>query len=172
MYIDLIVTNSAGQEIQNSYYISLDCPDDMWFFDDPPTGCPDSDSVETYAAAENFENGWMLWLEETDTIYTFFEPQRTFSVFYSGFGDPNDPAAENNDFNPPDGLFVPKRGFGLVWHDYSYVREMLGWALAPEFGFDTVYQSDTDPYSSHIYVLDPDGRLVVLNTYYLTWAYR
>ena len=37
---------------------------------------------------------------------------------------------------PPDGLYVPKRGFGLAWRNYSYTRELLGWALAPEFGFE------------------------------------
>jgi hypothetical protein len=169
---NLYVYNTAGQEAHASVYVPLDCPDDLWFFDNPPDGCPREDAVETFAAAQYFEGGWMLWLEETDTIYAFYEPQRTYGVFYPGFGDPDDPAADNSDYDPPDGLYVPVRGFGLAWRNYSYTRELLGWALAPEFGFDTVYQSDTDPYNNHLYILDPDGRLVVLDTYYLTWTYR
>jgi hypothetical protein len=172
IYLDLYVYNTAGQEAIATVYIPLDCPDDLWFFDNPPDGCPREDPVETFAAAQYFEGGWMLWLEETDTIYAFYEPQRTYGVFFSGFGDPDDPAAENNDYNPPDGYYVPKSGFGLVWRNYDYTRELLGWALAPEFGFDTTYQSDTDPYSNHLYVVDPDGRIVVLDMYYLTWSYR
>ncbi|MFZ0544958.1 MAG: hypothetical protein WAM60_05950 [Candidatus Promineifilaceae bacterium] len=169
---DLTVSNTAGQEALASVYLAVECPDDYWFFDNPPSGCPSMDPVETNAAAQYFENGWMLWEEETDTIYAFHDPQRTFAVFYSGFADPNDPAANNSDYDPPDGLYVPKRGFGLVWHYYSYWREILGWALQPEFGYNTTYQVDTDSYSSRQYVLDPDGRIVVLNLYSQTWSYR
>lgn len=170
--LDLHVSNAAGQESLSSIYITLNCSEDYWFFEDPPESCPIADAVDSYAAAQYFENGWMLWLEETDTIYAFFEPQRTYAVFYSGFGDPDDPAANNDDFEPPDGYFVPKRGFGLVWGMYSYVREFLGWALDVEFGFDTTYQIGADPYNGRLYLLDPDGRLVILNTYSQTWSYR
>lgn len=172
IYIDLHVYDAAQQEALASTYIQVDCPDDFWFFDDPPDGCPSENAVETFAAAQYFEGGWMLWLEETDTIYAFFEPYRWYKVFYSHFGDPEDPAAENSDYNPPSGLYVPKRGFGLAWRNDSDARERLGWALAPEFGFDTVYQSDIDPYNNRLFVVDPDGRLVVLDMYLSTWMYR
>jgi hypothetical protein len=172
MFLELAVSNATGQQTTTSIYIELDCPDEWWFFDNPPDNCPARDAADSLAAAQYFEGGWMLWVEESNTIYAFYEPQRSYSPFYDGFADPDDPAADNDDYNPPDGFFVPKRGFGLVWHDYSYVRDMLGWALAPEFGFETTYQADTDPYNQHIYVVDPDGRIVVLNTYSLTWGYR
>lgn len=170
--LELTVSNAAGLEVLASVYLPLDCPDDFWFFEDPPDSCPSTDAVNSFAAAQYFEGGWMLWLEETDTIYTLYEPQRTYNVFYSGFGDPDDPAAENSDYEPPDGLYVPKRGFGLAWGKYSYVRDLLGWALAPEFGFDTTYQVDSDPFNGRLYVLDPDGRVVVLDTYFFSWSYR
>jgi hypothetical protein len=170
--LDLHVSNSAGQESLSSIYIMLNCSDEYWFFDDPPENCPIDDAVDSYAAVQYFEKGWMLWIEETDTIYVFFEPQRTYSVFYSGFGDPEDPAAENDDYDPPEGYVVPKRGFGLVWGMYSYIRESLGWALEPEFGYDTTYQLSADPINGRLYALDPDGRLVILNTYLQTWSYR
>lgn len=174
--LDLTVTNSAGQEALASISVAMTCPADYWFFDNPPSDCPSTDPVNTYAAAQHFEHGWMLWLEETDNIYVFYEPEKTVSIFYSGFGDPDDPAAENSGYDPPDGYYVPKRGFGLVWGTFSYVRSALGWALEPEFGFDTVYQVDYQSprpgFNDRIYVREPDGRLVVFDTYYLTWSYR
>jgi hypothetical protein len=43
-------------------------------------------------------------------------------------------------------LYAPEGTFGLIWrgdigHSPDY-REMLGWALAPEFPFETIWQCD------------------------------
>ncbi len=170
--LELEVTNAAGETVETSLYVPLDCPDEMWFFDDPPESCPSAEAVDSNAAVQHFEGGWMLWIGETDTIYTFYEPERTYSVFYSGFGDPDDPAADNSDYDPPDGFYVPKRGFGLVWRNYAYVRESMGWALAPESGFETTYQSSADPNFHRLFFLDENGRLVGVDTWFSTWGYQ
>jgi hypothetical protein len=170
--LELEVKNEAGDVTISTIYLPLDCPDDLWFFDNPPPSCPSDDAVDSYAAVQQFENGWMLWIEETDTIYTFVEPSRSYSVFYSGFGDPDDPDANNSDYDPPDGLHVPVRGFGLVWRNYSYIRMALGWALAPEKGFDTTYQENADPTYRRLYLLNEDGRLVKLDQFFMTWNYQ
>jgi len=45
---------------------------------------------------------------------------------------------------PPAGLYAPVSGFGLIWRgDVSQspgYREVLGWALGPEFGYDTIFE--------------------------------
>jgi len=41
---------------------------------------------------------------------------------------------------PPAGLFQPVRGFGKIWRENPSVRDRLGWATAPEQGFDTQLQ--------------------------------
>jgi hypothetical protein len=45
-------------------------------------------------------------------------------------------------FDPPagSGFYQPKRGFGRVWREQPGVRERLGWATDPEFGFDMSVQ--------------------------------
>jgi hypothetical protein len=170
--LELEVMNERGELALASIYMPLDCPDELWFFDSPPASCPLEGPVDSFAAVQHFEGGWMLWIEETDAIYAFYEPSRTYGVFYNGFEEPDDPTADNGDYDPPDGFYVPKRGFGLVWRNNSYIRETLGWALEPEAGFDTTYQSNADPQYRRLYLLDEDGRLVIIDNYFSTWNYR
>ncbi len=51
---------------------------------------------------------------------------------------------------PPAGLYVPVSGFGLIWRgDVSQsagYREVLGWALAPEFGYGIFFELIRDRY--------------------------
>ncbi len=102
--------------------------------------CPNP--AETgWAAQQPFEHGFMLWLQPSQTIYVFFNDYggQTYRMYPDNFkeGDPEfDPSLE-----PPVGLHQPIRGFGLVWRTYPDVRENLGWATAPESGFNTWRQS-------------------------------
>jgi hypothetical protein len=72
----------------------------------------------------------------------------------------------------PAGLYVPVSGFGLIWRgDVSQsagYREVLGWALAPEFGYDTMYQCDDARPSggynwNFCYLRGPGGEVSVLH---------
>jgi hypothetical protein len=40
----------------------------------------------------------------------------------------------------PDGLIQPTRGFGKLWRDNQDVRDDLGWATTPEFGYVSRYE--------------------------------
>jgi hypothetical protein len=161
---------SGPEEAVRSVPITVSCPDDWWFFENPPDNCPGWDAVESFAAAQQFEGGWMLWIESSDTIYVFFnEPRQTYSVFYDLL-EPEDSEPPADDYQPPDDKFVPIRGFGLVWRENVWVREQLGWALAPEFGFDTTYQWESAPNYHFFYVLDPDGNIIIMDTIQQTWG--
>jgi hypothetical protein len=115
----------------------------------------------------------MIWLQEDDTIYAFYEePDQTFAT-YSEYTLPDaDTPAPNDDYEPPEGMFVPVSGFGILWREYSWVREKLGWALAPEEGFTATIQREIQQDASYIYLLDPDGQVIVLNWAKATWAER
>jgi hypothetical protein len=154
-------------------FITLFCPEDAWFFSGPPTTCPAGAPIETNAAFQPFEHGWMLWLQEDDTIYTFYEePDPTFASYpeYTLPGD--DAPVPSDEYDPPEGLFVPISGFGRLWREYSWVRQKLGWALAPEEGFTTTIQREIQQDASYLYLIDPEGQVVVLNLYRATWAER
>ena len=81
----------------------------------------------------------MVWVEAEQAIYVFYQAPvgsySTYEYYTDHFveGDPeSDPALV-----PPAGLYQPIRGFGLVWRATPQVRERLGWATAPEAGFQT-----------------------------------
>ena len=66
-------------------------------------------------------------------------------------GDPeSDPA-----FIPPEGLLQPVRGFGLLWRSDEGIRQALGWALAPEVGFEGAWQAFDGGHA----VAGPDGQV-------------
>lgn len=159
--------------------IMLYCDDAAWFFSGPPTTCPAGAPIETAAAYQQFEHGIMLWLENGlwwepgEMIYVLYDsPSQTFEVFPEYALPPSDAPMPDIEYDPPEGLFVPESGFGLVWRENSWIRQRLGWALAPEVGFTTTAQREFVQDGAYLYLLDFDDQLTVLNFYNGTWAER
>jgi len=129
--------------------------------------CPNPAEIG-WAAQQPFEHGFMLWLQPSNTIYVFFDNYggQSYQAYTDNFkeGDPeSDPS-----LTPPAGLLQPVRGFGLIWRTYPEVRDNLGWATAPESGFNTWRQSYQgvgmhnltiwlQDINQRIYKLDPMG---------------
>ena len=98
----------------------------------------------------------MIWVEAEQMIYTFYYPQGgssypTYGGFIDNFseGDPeSDPTIV-----PPAGLYQPVRGFGLLWRLDQSVRDRLGWATAPEAGFETWMQGYSGAGMHNYYIL-------------------
>ncbi|MFN3331420.1 MAG: hypothetical protein ACK47M_02760 [Caldilinea sp.] len=81
------------------------------------------------AAIQRFDNGVMVWVEETARVYAFLNNGLWLS-YADTFreGDPeSDPA-----FAPPAGKQQPVRGFGKVWREHPDLRDAIGWALTKE----------------------------------------
>ena len=146
-----------------------------WFFADPPLRCPVAEALTSYAASQHFERGLMVWVEETDEFYVFYdEPdEQGFQVVQRTVGLELKPgASEDNRIgeDPPPGLYEPVSGFGLVWRgevEWPYadvVRERLGWATVPESGYDTAYQCSTPAYPRlwNCFLLGPGGEVLHL----------
>jgi hypothetical protein len=120
----------------------------------PPTtavsGQPTPTISEIQVAEQVFENGRMMWLSPTNQIWVMIlgeEGSGQWKVFEDTFeeGDPeDDPTME-----VPDGKMQPTRGFGKLWRDNPDIREALGWATTPEFGYVSRYEyhpgSDNGP---------------------------
>jgi hypothetical protein len=124
-----------------------------WFFDDPPARCPEAAPQTSYAAGQYFEGGLMVWVEDPDDFYVFYAGEdaqgfQTFDWILDITLKPGASEANRVGEDPPPGLYEPVSGFGMVWRGEiegvrSDVRERLGWATEPEFGFDTAYQCTT-----------------------------
>lgn len=97
-------------------------------------GCPQSDFTLTLnAAVQNFEQGFMLWIDEQPgQIYAFFDELGSYLRYPDTFNAAVDP--EIISAQPPAGLLAPARGFGKVWQANAALQDGLGYALAPETG--------------------------------------
>jgi hypothetical protein len=168
---------SAGEEqATEAVTVRFLCEDlRQWFFDPPPPHCPADDPSHSYAAGQYFERGFMIWIEETDEFYAFeSQPDESgYRYYHSTVGlEPKPGASEDNRIGeePPPGLYEPLSGFGLVWRgevewpEVGSGRERLGWATAPEFGFDTTYQRAilACPRSWAVYMSGPRGEVLRL----------
>lgn len=153
------------------------CPEDRWFFAGPPTTCPDGPPMEAAAAIQRFEHGLMVWLEdgqwwvEGETIFILYDDEYQSLESIPQEGMPTGPMPDD-EYSPPDGRFVPESGFGLIWRDNSWVRQRLGWALAPEVGFNTTVQREITNQGMFIYFLDDQDQLIVLSGSSGRWAER
>lgn len=98
-------------------------------------GCAPTPLMTITGAIQQFEYGMMLWLADTQEIYVFLSAH-TLIIYEDTFVEGNpDPTAE-----PPDGLFAPVRGFGIVWEALGGADGDLGWAISPETGTQVVMQ--------------------------------
>lgn len=146
-----------------------------WFFDDPPERCPAAPALNSYAAGQYFEHGFMIWVEDTDEFYIFYrgEDPHGFQTFERLVGLQLKPGASADNRvpeDPPPGYLQPVSGFGLLWRGEvenltTDVRQRLGWATEPEFGYDTAYQCTTraHPRSWSCYLRGPNGELLYLH---------
>jgi serine/threonine-protein kinase len=94
-------------------------------------------------AEQPFQHGSMLYFEPREAIWVFIGVER--GIWYrfdqaTLASTPTPTPAEP----PQAGLYVPVRGFGLVWAYNEEIRTQLGYGTAPEAGlFEGAYQQFT-----------------------------
>ena len=148
-----------------------------WFFSDEPQAaiCP-LKPLHTYAAAQRFQRGAMIWLEEPGRYYILQDAPLDEDAERSKLDLITDPLEITDDtssqFEAPEGLYAPASGFGLVWRgDVAQSQgfyEQLGWGLEPESGYDAVLQCDNAAPSGGrswqtCYLKGPGGEVIVLH---------
>lgn len=165
----LTVSNEAFEGVAQEY-VCVDVSD--LFFQDPHGRCGAAPPVASYAAAQPFEGGLMIWVEQSDAFLVFLD-DHTFWRFTAPLAFKPGASEENRVGGAPQGLFEPVSGFGLLWRGEvdgaEDLRAQLGWALAPEFGFQTVTQRgiETTWHFLDRYLRAPDGRVI----YYFRQVY-
>lgn len=107
-----------------------------------PANFPTPLAVQIQVVEQLFENGRMFWLEPTKEVWILIVTEEgggDWAVYQDTFQDgetESDPA-----LTPPnDTLIQPVRGFGKLWREVPDLRETLGWAVTPEFGFLSNYE--------------------------------
>jgi hypothetical protein len=128
--------------------------------------------VTTLAAYQPYQAGFMLWRQDTDDVYVFVQLSsnggwvRVFSkTAYESFPTPTD--------TPPSGFVTPVNAFGKVWSQ-TEVRDSLGWATAPEQGYNaTISDFKITGVKTIMYSLftTPTGRQVYANVAYSSWSW-
>lgn len=105
-----------------------------------PPGFPTPVMAQIQVAEQVFENGRMYWLQPTGEIWVLVvtaEGRGTWSVYPDTYIDgetlPTVAPA-------PSGLITPERGFGKLWREAASVRQALGYAMTPEFGYVSPYE--------------------------------
>lgn len=177
----LHVEGNEGTESQQQYvYVNLYC-ESAWFYDsEQPAGpiCPQQ-AIGSWAAVQHFEHGTMIWLEALGRYYVF-SPQpldQTPINQHKLFNQINDPLTvvddTSNSYTPPDGFYAPESGFGYVWRgdvaESPPLREVLGWATAPEFGYQASFQCGdftSTQFGSTCYLSGPENELIWIDGSY------
>jgi len=151
--------------------------------------CPEDDPLFSYAAAQRFEHGLMIWVGALDAYYVLLNHDEDVSNSDQGWSTltslriiqgplalkPGASPDNRGEETPPDGHFEPVSGFGLVWRGEvtgaedlrsnkkdkrSGIRAALGWAVEPEYGFDTIYQCEKSCGASwDCYLQGPEGEI-------------
>ncbi|MBN1875966.1 MAG: hypothetical protein JXA33_17210 [Anaerolineae bacterium] len=169
----LYVANAEGESVGESVYIEVHCSE-SWFFDPAPEVCPTT-SIFSAAAEQHFEHGTMIWVEEHWTswvdeggwIFILYDDVNGWYVikdtWYEGVPE-NDPSLV-----PPNGLYQPERGFGLVWRQQPDIRLRLGWAVDQETGYNTTIQQTTLFKYNSTYLRALDGNVWHLGPEQSSW---
>jgi len=157
-----LIVEAGGVRAVRYAPLMVECVDRFsdWFFDDPPAICPREAPLSSYAAAQEFEHGRMIWIGAQDAYcilydgfitpsgHQYISSKLTSLQILNGPLDLTAGASADNRVGeaPPNGFFEPVSGFGLVWRGevvgVEGVRARLGWAMEPEYGFDTIYQCE------------------------------
>lgn len=149
------------------YYASGGAPNPVPVFP-TPTPLPPTPvvpaGISTYAAYQNYDNGFMIWRQDTGDVIAFING----GAFYEYTGAYINTLPENPVSAPtPGGRLRPVNAFGRVWGNVLYPTGLIGWATDFESGY--TLQITFTPDGRRIFSL-PNGRTVTIQYGY--WVYN
>jgi hypothetical protein len=136
----LIRAEAGGSVVEEVLTVEMSQCALVWFFQPAPEECPGGLPQPSQQVEQRFEGGLLIWLAITQEIYVFYSDgnQPTWEKYPDTFAE-GIPESDDT-LIPPEGRLQPIRGFGLVWRENPQIRERLGWAVEPEFGYDGIIQ--------------------------------
>jgi hypothetical protein len=96
---------------------------------------------EIQVAEQVFESGRMFWIQPRGQIWVMFDDgagRGEWAIYEDTFAD-GDPESDPS-IIPPEGMYQPTRGFGMLWRNTAGIRDRLGFGLTPEFGYVSSYE--------------------------------
>lgn len=189
----LFAEDSEGKRVAEDLKVDWPCQHQYFFTAETETdcampsprrcSCPRHAAIVTQAAEQPFENGRMIWLQGTDdepsypdtivVLYDHVVHEGTTNYYqaevYEDTWTPDEPDRDSN-LVPSSGLFQPIRGFGKLWRENTSVRERIGWATAPEQGFEGAWQPlETEHVGGRdVFLRTIDGRVVLFSGYWMS----
>jgi hypothetical protein len=151
--------------------ITTSCNRSWFFTDSPPSSCPAAAQVSTAAAEQDFERGWIYWMQTTGKVYVLYEDGK--SPAWEVYADTWTSAEPEDDPSivAPSGLLQPVRGIGKVWRTNTTVRDRLGWAITDEVGFTSTFQQESGSDPSNIFFSEPGKQLTRLESGGSSWRF-
>ena len=131
-----------------------------FFWGTRPGVCPNAEAVQTPAAFQVYDGGYMLWEQVTGNVYALYNGgvgRLVDSQTVAGW-----PEIQVQTAPPPNHVY-PIRGFGRVWQHETDIRDTLGWPLGLEQAFTTQFQ-EADSSATYIYISLPNGQVVEFNS--------
>jgi hypothetical protein len=107
-------------------------------------GCPRAAPYTVNLVVQPFQTGYMFW-RDTKEIYVVstagIQKGGSTDTFWRFPDNWNEslPASDPSQVAPA-GLLQPIRGFGYIWRSNATVKNSVGWALAPEQPFTSMWQ--------------------------------
>ena len=136
----LMAYNAAGDAASSSVQVYVHCP--YTYFFAPPADnyhwdCPTGPVSTASAAEQYFEGGRMIWIDSLQRIDVLLNDGTLYTYEDTWTADQPD---VDPGITAPAGRYKPVRGFGKVWGADPYIRSRLGWAMAPEQGYQAQLQ--------------------------------
>jgi hypothetical protein len=138
-----------------------------WFFENQASECA-TIVLNTWIVLQHFEHGLMVWTQEGGYTYVLLDDGSLFKPYYL-VSDPDSQELPGPDASivPPTGLYQPELGFAKFWRGLvpgsEWVRERLGWALAPEVGYSALWQcNDATGSTARCYFNGPRDEIISL----------
>jgi hypothetical protein len=152
-FVDFILTLEGEEDSEPEVWqasVAIKCST-TWFYTEAPQAgiCPQA-AIRSPAAAERFEQGIVIWLEQPGQYFILVDAPLVEGDVRKRVDVVRDPLQAVRDTSastrPPEGLYAPESGIGLVWRGdvrgSAGYTETLGWALGPEVGYEALYQCD------------------------------
>ena len=164
--LDFLLSIGEGAlTVEQTLSVPLACPV-QWFFGPPPNECPDEEVVETLIIEQEFERGRMVYIGESDLIYTLFNDgfEPAWVVFENQY-DPEIHPERDDSFEQAlqPGFFQPIGELGFVWRNNDTVRNRLGVGIQADIRYDGFAQSATLANNSEsLYISSTSGTVLQL----------
>lgn len=143
--------------IEEVLVIPLECPDE-WFFVPAPAECANELAISSRIVDMQMERGRMLFVAETDTIYTLFNDGLSGAPGWLSFANRYNPEIHPvRDENAPPEWIQPTHELGFIWRGNADVRNRQGLGLSESIEFEGLIQTSGSGNSLMTYISGSTG---------------